>query len=124
MELQMKRNLSWVKKFNKDSKWKEYRFKMIKLAIPKLHFPEEIVDIVDKNLLFVKEEKRLPLLLGTGISGIYPFLTYELFDALENSYMAVLGKASFSSIISGLSIYKIENRKLRPIIRFNCDGPK
>ena len=126
-----KHTIYWIKHFKQDKKFGHLRFKLLEDkgygGYPPFDIDEYLVDKVKLDDFVKIEKNRIPLFVGTPISGINPWINEIPNFFNEPKIIAVLSRSSFNSrIVAGLSIdkvYKDNKRKWFRLARFeNREG--
>lgn len=106
--------LYWTKPLQKDSEWKNIKFKTTNYKYPPFEIPVNMVEEVDRKTFWTVEQNRIPLFIGTQF-GVCPISidSREVLARFNNGFFAILSKSGLSGVVVGVKIYQIiDNQKI------------
>jgi hypothetical protein len=100
----------WIKHLKKHQEYGHLRFKKLDKGfygyLP-FDFDETLLDVVDLETFIKNEDNRIPLFIGSSLTGINPRLNDFPDFFKEDKIIGVLGISVLNGTHYGLGIYKI-----------------
>ena len=97
----------WIKKLKNDPVYGTIRFKKLETGYPPFDIDDDLIDTVDMDEFLRIEQDRIPLFIGSQF-GIHPKIREIRHFFNGKKRWAILSKSLLSGMVSGLSIYQIE----------------